>query len=98
MDEYVLAAILAGDETEPLGVVKPFHLSDDRNGSRRIRGDPARPNPIARRPLWPLDNASGVDFEHPRHLRSLGAGADLDAQFGARRDSVVACGMQGIGV
>ena len=89
MDEYVLAAILAGDETKPLGVVKPFDLSDDRNGGRRIRSDPARSNPIAGRPLWPLDKAGGIDFEHPRHLRSLRAGAYLDAQLGACRDSVV---------
>src|SRR6202453_3496202 len=100
MDENVLAASLAGAEAKPLGVVKPFHLSDDRNGGRRIRRDPARrSNPIAARwPLWPFDNAGGVDFEHPRHLRSLGAGADLDAQFGAGRDSVMACGVQGVGV
>src|ERR1700691_5958445 len=99
MDEYVLAAILAGDETKPLGVVKPFDLSDDRNGGRRIGRDPTRwSNPIARWPLWPLDNAGSVDFEHPRHLRSLGAGADLDAQLGACRDSVMARGMQGVGV
>src|SRR6202020_3261689 len=77
----------------------PLHFSDDRNGSRRIRGDPARwPNPIARWPLWPLDNAGSVDFEHPRDLRSLGAGADLNAQLGACRDSVMACGMQSVGV
>src|SRR6202167_6764264 len=99
MDEYVLAAILAGDETKPLGVVKPFDLSDDRNGGRRIGRDPTRwSNPIARWPLWPLDNAGGVDFEHPRHLRALGAGADLDAQLGAGRDSVMSSGMQGVGM
>src|SRR6202789_483152 len=98
MDEYVLAAILAGDETKPLGVVKPFDLSDDRNGGRRIRGDPTRSNSIARWPLRALDNTGSVDFEHPRHLRALGAGADLDAQFGARRDSVMSSGMQGVGV
>src|SRR6202020_3364824 len=98
MDEYVLAAIVAGDETKPLGVVKPFDLSDDRNGGRRIRSDPTRSNSIARRPLRPLDDASSVNFQHPRHLRSLGARADLDAQFGARGNGVVACGMQGVGM
>src|ERR1700722_2097968 len=101
MDEYVFAAVIAGDETKPLGVVKPFDLSYDRNGGRRIRGHPARwSNSIARRrrPLRPLDNAGSVDFEHPGHLRLLGAGANLDAQLGACRYSVVACGMQRIGV
>src|ERR1700722_14014907 len=101
MDEYVFAAVIAGNETKPLGVVKPFDLSDDRNGGRRIRGHPARwSNSIARRrrPLRPLDNAGSVDFEHPGHLRPLGAGANLDAQLGACRYSVVACGMQGVGV
>ena len=48
MDEHVFAAIVAGDETKSLGVVEPLHLSDDRNCSRRIRRDPARPKPIAR--------------------------------------------------
>ena len=42
MDEHVFAAILAGDEAEPFGVVEPFHLSGDRNGGRRIRRNPAR--------------------------------------------------------
>src|SRR6202034_726962 len=27
MDKHVLAAIVAGDETKPLGVVEPLHLS-----------------------------------------------------------------------
>ena len=45
MDEHVLAAIFAGDEPEPLGVVEPLHLSGDRHRGRRIRGDPARRGP-----------------------------------------------------
>ena len=99
MDEDVLAAIVAGDETKSFGVVEPLHLSDDRDRGRRIRGDPARRSkPIARRPLWPFDNASSIHLNHPSHLRSLGARADLDAQFGARRNSVMACGMQGVSV
>src|ERR1700722_8187166 len=98
MDEDVFAAVLAGDETKPLGVVKPLHLSDDRNCSRRIRGHAAWPKPVARWSLGPLDNASSVHLKHPGHLGSLGARADLDAQFGARRNSVVACGVQGVSV
>src|ERR1700722_5837966 len=98
MDEHIFAAILAGNEAKPLGVVKPLHLSDDQDRSRGIGGDPARPKPIARGPLWALDNASGVNFQHPRHLRSLGARADLDAQFGARGNGVGAGGRQGVGM
>src|ERR1700729_4287090 len=99
MDEDVLAAIVTGDETKSFGVVEPLHLSDHRNCSRRIRRDPAwRPNSIARWPLWPFDNASSVHLNHPSDLRSLRARANLDAQFGARRNSVMACCMQGVGV
>src|SRR3984957_3829153 len=99
MDEDVLAAIVTGDETKSFGVVEPLHLSDDRNCSRRIRGDPARRSwPIARWPLRPFDNASSVHLDHPSDLRSLGARSDLDAQFGTRRNSVMACCMQGVGV
>ena len=48
--------------------------------------------------LWTLDNARRVDFDHPRHLRTLGARADLDAQFRSRRNHFVACGMQSVGM
>jgi hypothetical protein len=99
MDEDVFAAIVAGDETKSFGVVEPLHFSDDRDRGRRIRRNSAgRPNAVARWPLRALNNASGVDFKHSGHLRSLGARADLDAQLGAGRDSVMACGMQGVRV
>jgi hypothetical protein len=99
MDEDVFAAIVTGDETKSLGVVEPLHLADDRNRSRGIRGDSARrskPPRIARWPLWPFDDAGGIHLNHPGHLRSLGARPDLDAQFGAGRNSVMTCGMQGV--
>ena len=96
MDEYILAAILARDEAEPLALVEPFHFSSDRDGGRRIGRNSARSRPVAGRPLRALDNSGRIDFQNPGHLRTLGAGADLDAQFGALRNRVVARGMQGV--
>src|ERR1700722_12811157 len=98
--ENIFPAIVAGDETKPLGVVEPLHLSDDRDRGRGIRGDAARrPDSIARRPLlWSLDNSGGVDFDHSRHLRALGAGADLDAKFRAGGNGLMTRGVQRIGV
>ena len=98
MDEHVFAAVLAGDEAEPFGVVEPFHLSGDRNGGRRIGRNPARPHPIAGWPLRPLDDTGRVDFKNSSDLCAFGARADLDAQFGPRRNRVVAGCMQGVGV
>src|ERR1700744_4283674 len=40
MDEHVLAAVVAGDEAEPFGVVEPLDLADDRDPGRRVRRNP----------------------------------------------------------
>ena len=56
------------------------------------------PESLTGRPLRPLDDTGRVDFEHAGHLRAFGARADLDAQFRALRDRVVASGMEGVGM
>ena len=59
----------------------------------------AGPRRVAReRPLRALDDAGGVDFDHASHLRAFGPGADLNLQFGARGNRLVAGAMQRIGV
>ena len=104
MDEHVLAAVVAGHEAKALGVVEPFDLAADADRGRRIGRGPARTRArrrraaVAERALRPFDDAGGVDFDHPRHLRALGAGADDDLQLGARGHRFVARGMQRVGV
>ena len=39
MNEHVLAAVVAGDEAEALGVVEPLDRAAERHRSRRVRRD-----------------------------------------------------------
>ena len=48
--------------------------------------------------MRPLDDTGRVDFKNSRDLCAFRARADLDAQFGPRRNRVVAGCMQGVGV
>src|SRR5271165_2802304 len=98
VDEHVLAAVFARNEAETLDAVEPLDFAGDRNGCRRIRGNAPRSRRIAERALRALDDTGRVDFEHPRHLGALGAGADLDAQFRAGGHRLVPGVLQRIGV
>src|SRR5271166_2663592 len=85
VNEHVLAAVIARDEAEPLGVVEPLHLPGDRNCGRRIWR-----NPPSGRSLRPLDDAGRVHLQNPRHLRAFRAGADQHLELGAGRNRFMA--------
>ena len=91
MNEHVLAAVVAGDETEALGLVEPLDRTAERNGGRRVGSDATRARFAAgERTLGALDDAGRIDFQHTRHLGALGAGADDDLELCACGHCVVA--------
>ena len=99
MDEHVLAAVVAGDEAEALGVVEPFDLAADRDRGRRIgRHAARRPRRVAENERCGRSTTPAVSTSTTRVTCAPLAPAPTNAQFGARRNRLVARGVQRVGV
>ena len=102
MDEHVLAAVVAGDEAEALGVVEPLDLAAaDRDRGRRIGRRAARrdaaPSPNERcgdaRPTPAVSTSTTRVTCAP-----LAPAPTMTLQLGARRHGLVPRGVQRVGV
>ena len=98
VDKDVLATVVGLDEAEALILVKPFDRAAYLNSRGWIGHHAARrTRAIAERRALrrTLGSSGGVDLEHARDLHALHAVPDRDLELGARRDGLVAGGLQG---
>jgi hypothetical protein len=94
VDEDILAAVVRLNKAKALVVIEPFHRAADFGCRGRIGVAAGRAGLVEARRRRALGGARRVDLQHARDLRTLDAVADINFQFGARRDGIITCILQ----